>query len=153
MLNDHAAEPDGVVGAGAEWGVTSLVLGSVLLLMAPLVMLVIVEGLATGYPLWTSHELRLAAYLMQVAVSFLLLLCLVALVCGLKGLRSAAAAGRPLGLPTGGAIVCVMASILWIIVALATVLIAGWARHRKEEGLPLPISAPAAPGLPRSPRP
>lgn len=139
MVEDgHLAETP-----AADWGLASLLLGSVLLLMAPLLLLVVAQGLPLGYPLWTTGELRLAIYLMQVAVSFMLLLCVVALVCGLKALRSATAQGRPLGLPTSGAVVCLVAAVLWIMVALGTALIAGRVRHLKAQGLPLQ-GAPAS---------
>ncbi len=127
---------------GHDWGAASLALGAVLLIMAPLVVLVIIQGIQLGYPLWNRSELRLAIYLAQVTVSLMLLLCLVALLFGLRGLRTAARRRLALGLPTGGAAVSVMAAFLWIIVALGTVLIAGRMRQLKEAGRPLPILTP-----------
>jgi hypothetical protein len=127
LVRDSTASSP-ATGHGAQWGLASLWLGGLVLLLAPLTLIVNIlmaalgpQGLHMAQP-----ETRLASYGLLVAVGLVLLLGLAGLAFGIIALSSARGRGQPAGLPLAGILVSLVALLVFLFTAIDTVFVLAW---------------------------
>jgi hypothetical protein len=115
-------------GHGAQWGLASLWLGGLVVLLAPLTLIVNIlmaaigpQGLHMAQP-----EIRLSSYGLVIALGLVLLLGLAGLVFGVIALSAARARRQPLGLALAGIFVSVVGLLLFLFTAVDTVFVLVW---------------------------
>jgi hypothetical protein len=108
---------------GAEWGMASLITGSVLVLIAPITLLFNL-WLWLGRQEAIPHEHRSLAYTGAViALAVIGVLALSSVIFGLRGLVGAFISRQPAGLPLAGVCMSLAAVVLWLIVGVDLIMI------------------------------
>jgi len=100
-----------------EWGLASLVLGGIMLLMAPLLLIAFAVAVGVHYRDWGRDTL--AGFILFVSGTFCMCpLYIMAFLAGLLGVRAAMKSKNPAGLPVSGILVSVVAALLWLFVMI-----------------------------------
>ena len=103
----------------AYYGVASILLAGVLLLMALPALQLAFWLQATNYPGWGRTDKALAAYGGYIGAALVILLCLVGIGIGMRGRGAAARTGEPAVLCTVGMILGAFGAALWVAAVLA----------------------------------
>ncbi len=101
-----------------------MLLGCVLLLMAPAMMVVMILAASVGGPRWNSSDVRIISLVFSVPLLCLIGLGILGLVAAANGLRSTGWRRRSVSLSVVGLIVCVVALLFSLINLIACFLIA-----------------------------
>jgi hypothetical protein len=103
-----------------EWGLSSLFLGSVLILMFPLSLLVIALGaaLAMNWQIWDPDNLRLADTVARIVGYCGIAVAGLAVLLALFGLLRGLVHGQPLGTCVGGLFISLIALLFMVMLAV-----------------------------------
>ncbi len=133
-------------GHSGQWGLASLLMGGVVLILVPLFLLVFFTGtqLAWNNPSFDDKAMSLASLGSTAIVGGLAGLAVFGFIFGIIGLVSGLVRGQPGGLALGGTLTCLVAMVLAIILLLATFRLAGELKKRVEgrSRQPNPVAIP-----------
>jgi hypothetical protein len=103
-----------------EWGLSSLFLGSVLILMFPLSLVVIALGgaLAMNWPYWDADNLRVADTVARVVGYSGVAVAGLAVLLALFGLLRGLVQGQPLGACVGGLVISLIALLFMVMLTV-----------------------------------
>ena len=143
---DSLARGAGGSHAG-QWGLAAILLGSLVLLLTPLLVLLMFAAMLGAYtdPFVESRDIDLGLWGSWLLVGGVTALALFSLVCGVLGLAAAMSRKQPLGLSLAGTVVALAALSAAVVVILAEVRAAEWTRWFQMERFDRGIHQPAPP--------
>jgi hypothetical protein len=107
-----------------DWGLASLLLGGVLILMAPLMMIVMILAVAVGGPRWNPSEVRVISLVFSVPLLCLLGLGVLGFVAAINGIRAARQRYLSVGQAVTGLVMCIVAILFSLINLVSCFIIA-----------------------------
>jgi hypothetical protein len=122
-------------GHSGQWGLASILLAALVLLLFPMMVLAIFAAMTGAYhdAFLESRDIDLAIWATWAMVGGMAALAVFALLCGLMGLGAAVRRGQPAGLSLAGTVVALAAVAVCIPLILATLRGAEWARELQKE--------------------
>ena len=121
ILVDEA--PEYTTRHAAEWGLASLIMGSVVVIIAPVTLLLNIWLWVFRRDVIPPEHLRLAYNGLLGGIILVFVLALLGIVFGIRGLVLAAVRYQPAGLAAAGIIVSTIALFLWIFVSIDLIMI------------------------------
>jgi hypothetical protein len=107
----------------AEWGLASLLMGSVMVLAALLMLITLIWYLILISQVRPSRsDVRLAVTITGVLTGLFVVVCAVGVTCGVVGVRAAWARCQPGGLPVAGLVLSLLAFLLWLAVGFSLIM-------------------------------
>ncbi len=113
-------DPLPAFGAGAQWGLASLTIGSVIFLASPILLLfntIFAQGGRAGVPMgaaWTAS---------MIGWSLLLLLAIASIGFGIRGIRLACREGQSLALGVAGTCMSIGGFLSWLIAGIDLIIV------------------------------
>jgi hypothetical protein len=137
----------GTTRHATDWGQAALLLGGVLLLLAPLMMIVMILAVAIAVPLWGPSEIRTVSIVFAIPLVCLVALSILSLIAAILGLKAAVSRRQPAGLPVSGLLVGLVALLFSLINLVANFLIADDMIRLRQNRFPpqFRMSAPLPP--------
>jgi len=123
----------------AEWGLASLLMGSVFMLLCPLTLLVWASVISVHEKRWDKPSVNTICTALIVTEFGVLVLILVGVVFGLVGWSTARTERAPAALPVAGTMLGLMTLLFWIII-LASSFITSHSLIRPHRTTPVPPS-------------